>query len=467
MAKPSSITANFSMEAIFIYDYLILIPYLIIFFLLARSMAKQEEPRLRPYMMTAFWLRMLGCVLYSMIMQYYYGYGDSFTYFKGSNFFTSKISEDPGNIHYLFASAKDIAEWYKASPESDFAFSGYFTHPSGNMVMRVSAFLSYVSFNRFLIISLFFAFFSFVGQWRMFRVFDDINKKQRTGLMAIAVLYSPSLWFWGSGLLKDSLCLGGLGCMVYILYNAIEKRKLSPWNVIAFLAIFYCVAVIKSYITNILLISIVFTMAFVFIQKINNYIIRIGLLLFIILISFVGLSLIDISSQINDLVEDAVMQINAYQQNYETVSAEMEDSKGGFTMKAIDPSLSTIIKRAPGVVLSCLYRPFLWESRKIIILFTSLESTVLLYCTLYLLFKGKIVGFFKPIFAERYMFFSFTLSILFALIIGFTTFNFGTMIRYKIIFLPFFYFMLVRLYTILKNGKAQQVSLHAQDIKPL
>lgn len=416
-------------------------------------MARSEEPRLRTYLITAFWLRMLGCVLYSMIMQYYYGYGDSFTYFKGSNFFTSKISEDTGNIHYLFAPVKEIAEWYKASPESDFAFSGYFTHPSGNMVMRISAFLSYLSFNRFLIISLFFAFFSFVGQWKMFRVFDDINKRQRTGLLAIAVLFSPSIWFWGSGLMKDSLCLGGLGCMVYILYQAIENRKLSPLNVIWFLVIFYCVAVIKSYITNILLITMAITFVFVFIQSVKNYVARIGILFFILMVSVLVLSQIDFSAQISELVENAVMQINAYQQNYEAVTAEMEDSKGGFTMKEIDPSLSTILKRAPGVVLSCLYRPFLWESRKIIILFTSLESTVLLYCTLYLLFKGKISGFFRPIFAEKYMFFCFTLSMLFALIIGFTTFNFGTMIRYKIIFLPFFYFLLVRLYTIIKTKR--------------
>jgi hypothetical protein len=35
---------------------------------------------------------------------------------------------------------------------------------------------------------------------------------------------------------------------------------------------------------------------------------------------------------------------------------------------------------------------------------------------------------------------------LFALIIGFTTFNFGTLIRYKIMLLPFYYFMLVAIF---------------------
>lgn len=444
------------MDPILIHDYLLLLPYLALFYMFARIMAKHEEPRLRKYLMTAFWLRMFGCVLYSMVMQYYYGYGDSFTYFKGSNFFTDKISTDILNIRYLFAPVSEIADWYRSSPESEIVFSGYFCNPSGNMVMRISAFLSYLSFNRFLIISLFFGFFSFAGQWKLFLVFDDINKKQHTGLLAYATLYTPSIWFWGSGLLKDSLCLGGLGFLIHILYNAIVNKKISLLSVVSFLFIFYIVAVIKSYITNTLLITLAITLIFLFIQGIKNFLAKIALVLLALLVTGVLLLQIDFAAEMNELVEDAVLQINAYQQSYQQVSAEVEESKGGFSMKEVDPSLSSIILRAPEVIFSCLYRPFIWESRKLTILFTALESFLLLYCTLYLLVKLKIIGLFKMIFAEKYLFFCFTLSMLFALIIGFTTFNFGTMIRYKIIFLPFFYFLLIRVYILFLNNQARK-----------
>jgi hypothetical protein len=183
-----------------------------------------------------------------------------------------------------------------------------------------------------------------------------------------------------------------------------------------------------------------------FIKSIKNFLARVSLAIVTVLALILILTQIDFAPQINEFMEEAVLQNNSFQQNYQNVSAEVEDSKGMFTMKELDPSLGSVLLRAPGVIFSCLYRPFLWESRKVMILFTSLESLLLLYCTLYLLVKTRFIGFFKAIFSDNYLFFSFTLSMLFALIIGFTTFNFGTMIRYKIIFLPFFYFLLVNIY---------------------
>ena len=426
-----------------------------LFYVLAKVLVKKNaDVEHRRYLMNAFWLRMIGCILYSMIMQYYYGYGDSFTFFKGSNFFTTKISEDISNIRYLFAPVSQVSEWYNNSSESDIVFSGYFGNPSGNMVMKITAILSYLSFNRFLIISLFFGFFSFLGQWKLFSVFDDINQKRGTKLLAYATLYTPSIWFWGSGLLKDSICLGGLGFMIYLLYTFFVKKKVTASNVLLLFFLFYIVSVIKFYITNILLVSLALLMLMLFIKSIKNFLAKVSLVIFTFLVFIIILTQIDFESQVSDFMEDAVLQINSFQQNYQSVSAEVEDSKGMFTMKELDPSLSSVLLRAPAVIFSCLYRPFLWESRKVMILFTSLESLLLLYCTVYLFIKTKFIGFFKAIFTDDYLFFSFTLSMLFALIIGFTTFNFGTMIRYKIIFLPFFYFLLVNIYISQKKLQA-------------
>ena len=436
------------MAYILLPDYLLLIPYLAIFYVLAKLMCKKHpDAELRTSLMNAFWLRMIGSILYSMVIQYYYGYGDSFTFFRGGNFFTSRFSENLSDIKYLFSPIKEIADWYNSSPEGDEYFSGWFNNPSGNMVMKISALLSYISFNRFLIISLFFGFFSFLGQWKLFLVFDDINKGRNRKLLAIATLYSPSIWFWGSGLLKDSICLGAMGFMIHILYRFFVNKKFSPSQVLYFLLLFYVVTVIKSYITNILIISLAFTLLFIFLRSVKGFLVKMGLAIFGLLVGIILLSQINFTSQINDAVLDAAQQINSFQQSYQGSSEQEVDSKGGFSMKEVDPSLTSILIRAPWVVFTCLFRPFIWESRKVMIFFTSIESMILLYCTLYLIVKNKFRGFFKIIFADEYLFFCFILSILFATIIGFTTFNFGTMIRYKIIFLPFFYFMLVSIYS--------------------
>jgi hypothetical protein len=185
-------------------------------------------------------------------------------------------------------------------------------------------------------------------------------------------------------------------------------------------------------------------------KKIQNFAVRIGFFILFLVMTIFFSSLIDWKPQIEELVQGSVAQINSSLQNYQAVADE-ENSKGGFSIAELDPSFAGIMSSAPNAIFSCLYRPFLWESRSIMILLTSIESTMLLLFTLYLLFKTKIFGFFSIILSNNYLVFCFLLSLMFALIIGFTTFNFGTLVRYKIIFMPFFYFLLAEIYSLAKK----------------
>lgn len=430
-------------------DFLLIFPYLALLFYLAKRFSKSyAEPELRKHFFIAFWLRMLGSVAYSLVIQFYYGYGDTLGFFKGSDFITTGILENINNVKYLFAPLKEITEWYNNSPAMDDQFAPYFAQPSGNLVMKISSVLGFFAFNRFLIISLFFAFFSFMGQWLLFTVFVDVNKKKNIKLLAIAILYTPSIWFWGSGLMKDSLCLGGLGILVYYMYNVFKKKGNFTFLKLVFtVAIIYMIVTIKFYIIGVTLVALLLTGFLILLNGLKNIVLKIFFLSFLIGASIFTFINLDFSVLINEAIEESVAQIHNFQNMYEAISAEDQNSKGAFTFGEIDPSIAGIVSKAPSAVFSCLYRPFVWESKKIMILFTSLESLALLLFSLYLLFKTKVFFFFKAIFSNEFIFFSFVLSILFALVIGFTTFNFGTMIRYKIIFLPFFYFILVYIYS--------------------
>ena len=68
------------MQHITIIDYLLLPVYLYIFYIIVRKRSvKYTDAGLRKIFLTAFFLRMFGSFAYSMMVQYYYGYGDSFT----------------------------------------------------------------------------------------------------------------------------------------------------------------------------------------------------------------------------------------------------------------------------------------------------------------------------------------------------------------------------------------------------
>jgi len=445
------------MEYITIYDYLLLPLYLFVFYFIVKvKSTRYPEADLRKFLKTAFFLRMFGSVAYSLIVQYYYGYGDSFTYYVGSSFFSDQILQDPGNIKYLFSSSADIKQWYDVVI-GNIEYSGYFGIPSAAMIMKISAVLSFICFNKFLIISLFFGFFSFLGQWKLFLVFNDIAKKKNTKFLAWAVLYSPSICFWGSGLMKDSICLGALGFIFHIIYKIFVKKQVKKRDSIALIVLIYFVFVIKSYIILIVLASLILVFFIRYVFQIRNLIVRIAMIcVFLFTVGLVA-ALTNLQTAFTTFIDDSYAMVEIYKTNYESVNSDDENSRGAIKLSDFDSSPAGLALKAPEVIFSCLYRPFLWESKKVIILFSALESTLLLLVTLYLMVKTRVVGFFSIIFSTPYILFCFTLSILFALIIGFTTFNFGTMARYKIMLLPFFYFMLLSIYNKITGEKTKTI----------
>jgi hypothetical protein len=439
------------MQYITIFDYLLLPVYLLIFYLIVKKVSvRYTAAELRKYFFVSFYLHMFGAVAYALMVQYYYGYGDSFTFYYGSNFFSTQLLQDADNIKYFFKSAAEVKSWYDFEV-GDLSVSGYFGIDSNLFIMKISALLSIFSFNKYLIITLFFGFFSFAGLWHLFLVFKDINKGRELKILAWAVLFFPSVWFWGSGLIKDSVCIGAIGFIIYFLYKLFIKKEFSVKSIIGLAVLVYVVAVIKSYIILGLVVGLSVFIFYRFISPFKNIVIRgfvISAFLFAVLVvAYVT----NFSDQLKLLAEESMVQIDSFQRNYDIVQNDDERSRATLEMKEMDLSLGGMIANSPVKVFTCLFRPFIWESRKVFILFSAVESLLLLLCTLYLLIKLKFFGFFREIFNNPFVLVSFIISIFFSLIIGFTTYNFGTMARYKIILIPFYLFTLVSLYTTLQD----------------
>ncbi|TMI67818.1 MAG: hypothetical protein E6H09_23715, partial [Bacteroidetes bacterium] len=155
------------MQHITIYDYLLLPIYLFLFYVLVkRKSIKYDTLELRKIFLIAFGLRMLGSVAYSLMVQYYYGYGDSFTYYVGGTFIVEQIKLDLSNIKYLFVSADELQHFYSMENGTSGGVNGWIGVGSNAAVMKASAVVAILSFNKFLISSLFFGLFSFAGQWK-------------------------------------------------------------------------------------------------------------------------------------------------------------------------------------------------------------------------------------------------------------------------------------------------------------
>lgn len=447
------------MQNINIFDYLLLPVYLYIFYVIVRKRSVDyDDADLRKIMLTAFFLRMLGSLAYSLMVQYYYGYGDAFTFYYGSNFLRREVLENFTNINHFFSNAADVKTWFD-NEVGDINYSGYFGVVSNLFVMKIAAVVSFLSFNSFLVISGIFGFFSFSGQWRMFKVFNEINNGKQQKLLAWAVLYTPSIWFWGSGLMKDSICIGSLGFIIHYLYKIFVKKQRNLKDIVVLLILLYVVSQIKSYILIILFITFATTAFASFISSIKNILIKAFVILIFLFTTVLIAFVTNFSEQVQELGEEAMVQVDSFQKGYEALQNQEEKSEGGLSPIHRDLSLQGLILQSPMAIFTCLYRPFIWESRKIIILMTSAESLLLLLSTIFVIFKTGVFRSLRLLFLDPYLLFTCVGSLLFALLIGLTTFNFGTMIRYKIILLPLFYFMLVRYYIYATNKEKEDVQI--------
>jgi len=103
-----------------------------------------------------------------------------------------------------------------------------------------------------------------------------------------------------------------------------------------------------------------------------------------------------------------------------------------------DGSISGLVKMAPIFVGTTFFRPFIWESKKVSTLLSSFEGMVLLFYTVMVFFKAGFKTVFQTLTKNPLAMYCFLFSIIFALFVGATTLNFGSLCRYKIPCMPFF-----------------------------
>ncbi len=434
-----------------ILDFIFFFIYVVIFnIIFSIRRKKYNNPQLRKYHKQAFWIKVLGTFSFCIFVVYLSpGDTNGLYYPEGINI-AKLIIKNPSNINLLFESGKDFDQALLA----DISNSGYFNEESNFMVTRIVAVLSFFTFEKFMPINLIFSMISFTGVWRLFRFFYEqyphLHKQ-----FAIAILYLPTFVFWSSGILKDPICTGALGWITYSLYSIFYTKNNLLKNIFILFIFGYFLIALKIYI---LVAYLPFFILFLILKNVNlikNPAVKALLVLGFFIGSIFGFVRIASSIQgaLSSYASKGIAQgIKNYQVNYENQSGFVESN---FSLGVeFDGSAGSLAKIAPAAIIATLFRPFIWESKKVSTLLSSLESLALMIFTLYTLKKVGFIRFIRTIFKSPTILYCFFYSLLFALFVGATTLNFGTLVRYKIPGIPFY---LISLFLILDfNNKLKK-----------
>ena len=420
-----------------VLDFIAFIIYTGLFsFIFSLQRKSFDNADMRKYHRNAFWIRVFTCFCYAIFVQYITRGGDTKDlYFpEGYNMF-NRIISGQDNFDMIFGPVENIEPSMLANPGQ----MGYLRDPSNLLAIRITALLCFLCFGKFMVVNLMFAMIAFTGIWKLYQFFTeqfpDLKKQ-----LAIAILYLPTFTFWSSGILKDPIAVSALGWFTYALYQLAVKKKGLIKNTLIIMLTFYVFSVIKVYIIVAYLPAFAIFLLLKNAQLLKNPLIKFTMITGFITASIIGFSALSTQMQtavVDYAGEDVIEGIAGHQRGYQN---KQQKSDGAYFSLGVefDGTVTSLLKIAPMAVIATLYRPFLWESRNVSTLLSSFESLAIMLFTLYVLKRVGLRRFIGTILKRSIVLYCFFFSITFALFVGATTLNFGTLVRYKIPCMPFY-----------------------------
>lgn len=404
-------------------DYFLALAYLLVFGVIIHFLFKKSDPALRRIAYVALLAKGIAVIVNCILIISYWKTGDSLSFFSEGETFSRLIGRDITNIRYLVMPL----EYYQGQIGFDSVLNSTVSGASSEnnfMVSRFTTVFYLLGAGRFLIVNLFFAFIALIGQVKIIELFSKYYPGISKVLLAVGVIFTPSLLFYASPLYKETLCISMLGLIFYSLDKIItaHKGKIMYAILLAFCSM--VVVITKNYLFYSLILAAVLTLLLILIirfcrKSIVNKIIFLSAFIFLVIL------IANNTERFDGLIYPVVENLNHFQDLY----VDPDNESSTFKLGEIDLSFAGLLQRIPVAIYTALFRPHLWEITKPILIINSVESVIMFLLFAYLLIfhlfsLGKMLS-------KGLSLYLFVYSLLIFAIVGLTTFNFGTLVRYK------------------------------------
>jgi hypothetical protein len=245
---------------------------------------------------------------------------------------------------------------------------------------------------------------------------------------------------WGSGIMKDPLVIAGIGWTMYAFYFGLVQRKnLWKCSILGFIGMFLLLTV-KPYVVACFFPPMVIWLYTLYLDKFKNIISKIIFSCFALVIAgaIIVVFFNSLQNTTGQNIENLDFVTNKFSQTHNYINSITGADGSGYSIGEYDGTLAGSVMVMPQAIFTALFRPFIWESKNITTLLASLESSWFLIITIWAFYK---VGFFKSIqiiYSDNTIKFCFIFSIVFSFVVGVSSGNFGSLVRYKIPMMPFY-----------------------------
>ena len=402
------------------------------------SLALKKQPwseMLGRWFYPALLLKMLAGILLGLLYQHYYGSGDTLTYFNGAQRLTTYFHENPeGYFKILLLNEFETEGLQESLPFARFAFFS-----NSFFLIKIISLLNLLTGSSYYLISLWFSLFSFWGAARLAATLAT-HFPGTSAAAIVAFLFFPSVVFWSSGLLKDSVMMGSMCWVVAFAVARAHGQPLRLPELLLVLPMLYLFVRIKLFLAAVLLPVL---LVYYLLRKLSR---NVAVLADVKVQAGVLVTLVSLAGIVAWQLFDRLMPNYLLRQVVYSHNKLLEQSLHGphINYGQLEPTLGNIIRNAPEALFSAVYRPFIGESWQPLYLLTGLENLVLLVLTVLLLASWLLK---KQRLKIPLLYIGFVLYIVVAgVLIGLSTPNFGSLSRYRIAFLPFLVYLLLQSY---------------------
>ena len=444
-------------EAILFVDLIVAPIFLVLFYFLGRRIVRnhiETEPYYR-FFSPGLFIKLFGGIAICLVYVFYFKGGDTLSYYHDGVCLSRLFLKNPWQaIRFIFVPL-DADIWFSLDDWTGYLFYGYDLRAT--MVDKITWPLNFLSFGSFIGQTMLLSFLCFFPIWRLYKMFVyEIPKMDFQ--FAIAILFIPSVVFWGSGLLKDSITFACVAQFTASFHHLLKIRKQRFFNILGMVIASYLLLRIKPYIFFALLPGTSLWFVGYYTAKIRNKLVRSSMIPIAVVVSVftgyllllaIGESLGEFS--VNRVLDKAIVTQQDLKQDYYQGSS--------FDIGEVDASIRGLLLKAPKAMVAALFRPYIWESYNPGMMVSGIENLILLLVTLWLVIRLKVYNIFFLLFRHHVLFFSVFFSLFFAFSVGLTTSNFGSLVRYKIPAIPFFVaslFIIFNTYRQMKGRKEQE-----------
>jgi hypothetical protein len=391
------------------------------------------------YYVPAVICKLIGGIGVCIVYTYYYKEGgDATNYFLSARTYVNVLFDLNFSMFFKMLNFYEIGNNLVGF---DYSFYGPIIFSSADYYALLTVVLTVpfciLGLKSFFATTIVLAFVSFIGLWKLYEVFVDqfpaLGKQ-----FAIAIFFIPSVFFWGSGILKDTYTLSALGFVTYAVYKYLILKQRKFKYLILLITSSLLLILVKPYIFFAILPGSLTWVSFNRMSMIKNAIVKTFAVpaVLIILVLLVTLTLRYLGDYLGEYKLDNILK-KAVKTQQDLIRSE-QYGNNNYNIGAFEATISGIASKIPVAINMALFRPYIWDARNPVMVLSGLENLFMLGFSLYILFKVRITTLFQSLFSHPLLIFSFLFALFFAFSVGLTTANYGALVRLKIPCIPFY-----------------------------